>query len=107
MQGTTKGRYIHMILLMQDEVGQIKTVMDGKLTSVNVDRKPDGTGHIYGEFASEISREAIQKLIEAKKQAEEEKVVEKEEPSGPNGSSKKKATSAKKKAAKKEPTTEA
>jgi len=78
-------RYIHLVLMMQDEVGQLKTVLDGRLKSVNVDRKDDGSGHIYGDFAEEIPREKIEAMVtEYQKQletAEEEApALEPEEP---------------------------
>jgi len=65
-------KLIHVILMMQDEIGQLKTVLDGRLESVSIDRKADGTGHIYGEFAPELSRENIEKLIEQAKKVKEE-----------------------------------
>ena len=74
-------RYIHIILMAQDEVGQLKTVLDGRLTSVKVDRDDAGTGHIYGDFAAEMPRTQIEKAVEEyKTKLQEEQAGSEEAP---------------------------
>jgi hypothetical protein len=73
-------RHLHIIVMAQDEVGQLKVVLDGKLIELNVDRDHDGTGHLYGKFAPEVSREEIAAMIEAQtsrsKEQEQEDAAE-------------------------------
>jgi hypothetical protein len=79
-QQTQPERYIHVILMAQDEMGQLKTVLDGRLTSVKIDRSEDGTGHIYGDFASEVPRTQIEKALEEYKgKLQEEQAASTEE----------------------------
>jgi hypothetical protein len=67
MSEPTKNVPIYITVHMPDAVGQLKVVLDARLNDINIERKPDGTGHIYGNFAPEASKEAIERLIEAKK----------------------------------------
>ena len=68
----TQGGKMHLILMVTDEVGQLKVSLDGALESVSVNRTPDGTGHLYATFAPEVSREQIAAIIQEARQRQEE-----------------------------------
>ena len=70
------GRLTYVVVMMQDEIGQLKVVLDGRMDNLDVERRPDGTGTIYGKFAREVPREAIEKLVEAQRKKAEEAAEE-------------------------------